>query len=204
MRDDDTFDEVYISSSSIPPTMPIPLSSRSQGLNQSSTSGGELPPCLVRSLSGPPTTAGFSLRPKSPSSKAALGNLFLSSCPGKKGTSCFSQSLLDLTQFFSVRLDGPVNGRSSVCRDLKQDLQRMKFLGVRCIVWLVARSNYLTHMGAWFINSTFHAVQLFRRRGASIPRLPLGRVLARSGSTGPRRTPVSHVRPMDRRERSTC
>ncbi|KAK7467414.1 hypothetical protein VKT23_004468 [Stygiomarasmius scandens] len=46
-----------------------------------------------------------------------LGNIFLSSCPGKK-----------------VRLHGPVRGRSGVCRDLDADLRRMKELGVGCIV----------------------------------------------------------------------
>ncbi|KAH9945641.1 phosphatases II [Amylocystis lapponica] len=46
-----------------------------------------------------------------------LGNLYLSSCPGKK-----------------VRLDGPVKGRGGICRDLRQDLRRMKNLGVACIV----------------------------------------------------------------------
>ncbi|KAI0000561.1 protein-tyrosine phosphatase-like protein [Russula vinacea] len=47
----------------------------------------------------------------------ALGNLYLSSCPGKK-----------------VRLTGPVRGRGAICRDLKQDLRRIKALGVGCIV----------------------------------------------------------------------
>jgi protein-tyrosine phosphatase len=47
----------------------------------------------------------------------ALGNLYLSSCPGKK-----------------VRLTGPVRGRGAICRDLKQDLRRVKALGVGCIV----------------------------------------------------------------------
>ncbi|KAG6857273.1 hypothetical protein H0H87_007106 [Tephrocybe sp. NHM501043] len=46
-----------------------------------------------------------------------IGNLFLSSCPGKK-----------------VRLEGPVKGRSAVCRDLNLDLRRMKELGVGCII----------------------------------------------------------------------
>ncbi|KAL0580350.1 hypothetical protein V5O48_001687 [Marasmius crinis-equi] len=55
------------------------------------------------------------LPPSSPS--PALGNLLLSSCPGKK-----------------VRLDGPVRGRSAVCRDLESDLRRMKETGVGCIV----------------------------------------------------------------------
>ncbi|KAJ7647482.1 hypothetical protein FB45DRAFT_200177 [Roridomyces roridus] len=47
----------------------------------------------------------------------AIGNLFMSSCPGKK-----------------VRLQGPVKGRSGVCRDLHADLRRMKDLGVGCVV----------------------------------------------------------------------
>ncbi|KAK2467790.1 hypothetical protein APHAL10511_000085 [Amanita phalloides] len=46
-----------------------------------------------------------------------LGNLFLSSCPGKK-----------------VRLDGPTGGRSGVCRDIVIDMQRIKDLGVGCII----------------------------------------------------------------------
>ncbi|KAJ6497896.1 protein-tyrosine phosphatase-like protein [Mycena sanguinolenta] len=46
-----------------------------------------------------------------------IGNIFLSSCPGKK-----------------VRLQGPVKGRSGVCRDLHADIRRMKDLGVGCII----------------------------------------------------------------------
>ena len=46
-----------------------------------------------------------------------LGNLLLSSCPGKK-----------------VRLDEPAQGRSPICRDLKIDLDRIKQMGVRAIV----------------------------------------------------------------------
>ncbi|KAF9456078.1 hypothetical protein BDZ94DRAFT_1276568 [Collybia nuda] len=53
----------------------------------------------------------------SPQAPFTLGNLFLSSCPGKK-----------------VRLQGPVKGRSGVCRDLDMDIKRMKELGVRCII----------------------------------------------------------------------
>ncbi|KAI0717226.1 protein-tyrosine phosphatase-like protein [Cerioporus squamosus] len=46
-----------------------------------------------------------------------LGNLYMSSCPGKK-----------------VRLDGPIRGRSTVCRDLRSDLSRIKDFGVACII----------------------------------------------------------------------
>ncbi|KAH6914119.1 protein-tyrosine phosphatase-like protein [Coprinopsis sp. MPI-PUGE-AT-0042] len=51
-------------------------------------------------------------------SSLSLGNMFMSSCPGKK-----------------VRLhESARNGRSAVCRDLRTDLYRMKDLGVRCII----------------------------------------------------------------------
>lgn len=47
-----------------------------------------------------------------------VGNFLLSSCPGKK-----------------VRLTGPVKGRGAICRDLKVDLERIRGLGVGCVVW---------------------------------------------------------------------
>jgi len=47
-----------------------------------------------------------------------LGNILLSSCPGKK-----------------VRLNGATKaGRSAICRDLEADLARIKSLGVGCII----------------------------------------------------------------------
>lgn len=48
----------------------------------------------------------------------ALGNLLLSSCPGKR-----------------LRMEGPVKGRGPVCRDLATDLRRIKNEGVGCLVW---------------------------------------------------------------------
>ncbi|KAG1807198.1 hypothetical protein EV424DRAFT_1427981, partial [Suillus variegatus] len=56
-----------------------------------------------------------------------LGNLMLSSCPGKK-----------------VCLAGPVRGRSAVCRDLDTDLWRISQVRARCIVWLVDILNTTT------------------------------------------------------------
>jgi hypothetical protein len=50
-----------------------------------------------------------------------LGNLLLSSCPGKR-----------------LRMDGPVKGRGPVCRDLRTDLERIKGEGVGCLVWYVS------------------------------------------------------------------
>lgn len=46
------------------------------------------------------------------------GNLGLSSCPGKK-----------------VRLDGPVNGRAKIVRDLDLDFDRLQKLGFTRVVW---------------------------------------------------------------------
>jgi hypothetical protein len=47
-----------------------------------------------------------------------LGNLLLSSCPGKR-----------------LRMEGPVKGRPPVCRDLETDLRRIKSEVVGCLVW---------------------------------------------------------------------
>ncbi|KAF8813626.1 phosphatases II [Phlegmacium glaucopus] len=58
----------------------------------------------------------------------AIGNLFLSSCPGKK-----------------VRLDGPIKGRLGVRRDLETDMRRIKDMGTGCIIWCD-----LIHALAWF------------------------------------------------------
>ncbi|KAI8594340.1 hypothetical protein EDD21DRAFT_94179 [Dissophora ornata] len=46
------------------------------------------------------------------------GNLGLSSCPGKK-----------------VRLDGPVNGRAKIVRDLDMDFDRLQKLGFTRVIW---------------------------------------------------------------------
>ncbi|PPQ64992.1 hypothetical protein CVT26_015701, partial [Gymnopilus dilepis] len=76
-------------------------------------------PSTPRKLSG---TAEVEEAPRfrlSPDTQAPIliGNLLMSSCPGKK-----------------VRLSGPVRGRSSVCRDLDTDMRKMKSLQVGCIV----------------------------------------------------------------------
>ncbi|KZT68309.1 phosphatases II [Daedalea quercina L-15889] len=63
------------------------------------------------SPSGPPPLPPFIPEPPS------LGNMYLSSCPGKK-----------------VRLSGPVKGKCGVCRDLRMDFRRIKDYGVVCIV----------------------------------------------------------------------
>ncbi|TBU22851.1 phosphatases II [Dichomitus squalens] len=61
-----------------------------------------------------------------------LGNLYMSSCPGKK-----------------VRLDGPVRGRNTVCRDLRSDLSRIKNVGAACIVCCLDDAELQTLGVAW-------------------------------------------------------
>lgn len=68
----------------------------------------------------------------STSGVSKVGNLLLSSCPGKR-----------------LRMDGPVKGRGPVCRDLATDLRRIKNEGVGCLVWYVikhrSKESGLTH-----------------------------------------------------------
>lgn len=66
-----------------------------------------------------------------------IGNLYLSSCPGKKGSFFSFPNYIIHAIIHVVRLDGPVNGRSGVCRDLNVDIARMRHLGVSCIIWQV-------------------------------------------------------------------
>ncbi|KJA27765.1 hypothetical protein HYPSUDRAFT_197926 [Hypholoma sublateritium FD-334 SS-4] len=80
-----------------------------------------------------------------------IGNLFLSSCPGKK-----------------VRLDGPVKGRSGVRRDVETDMRRMKELGVGCIVCCLDDAE-LDFLGAPWAEYELAA----RRTGLDVLRLPI-------------------------------
>ncbi|KAM6502372.1 Protein-tyrosine phosphatase-like protein [Amanita muscaria] len=85
-----------------------------------------------------------------------LGNLFLSSCPGKK-----------------VRLDGPSNGRSAVCRDIDSDLKRIKEFGIGCIICCLDDEE-LTFLGIpW---STYE--NSARDMGLDISRMPTPEGLA--------------------------
>jgi len=86
----------------------------------------------------------------------ALGNLYLSSCPGKK-----------------VRLTGPVRGRGAICRDLKQDLRRIKALGVGCIVCCLDDEE-LELLGASWPDYS----QAARELGLDILRIPIPEGLA--------------------------
>ncbi|ADV24136.1 hypothetical protein I305_02360 [Cryptococcus gattii E566] len=76
------------------------------------------PSCSMRSQSQSAQTQPAS-NPYQRPRVSALGNLLLSSCPGKR-----------------LRMEGPSKGRGPVCRDISTDLKRIKGEGVGCLVWL--------------------------------------------------------------------
>ncbi|KAF8580005.1 hypothetical protein K439DRAFT_1654413 [Ramaria rubella] len=86
-----------------------------------------------------------------PPLRPALGNILLSSCPGKK-----------------VRLTGPVKGRSAICRDLTHDLRRVKALGIGCIICCLD-DDELEFLGA----SWSQYSQIARGVGLDILRIPM-------------------------------
>ncbi|OWZ76425.1 hypothetical protein C365_04571 [Cryptococcus neoformans Bt85] len=74
------------------------------------------PSCSMRNQSQSAQTQPLSNSYQAPR-VPALGNLLLSSCPGKR-----------------LRMEGPSKGRGPVCRDLATDLKRIKGEGVGCLV----------------------------------------------------------------------
>ncbi|SPO31209.1 uncharacterized protein UTRI_05991_B [Ustilago trichophora] len=81
----------------------------------------------------------------------SIGNLLLSSCPGKK-----------------VRLSGPVRGRGAICRDLGLDLSRIFSIGVRAVVCCL-NDEELSYLGAPWSEYEREADRL----GLDIYRLPM-------------------------------
>lgn len=75
------------------------------------------PSCSMRNQSQSAQTQPLS-NPYQGPRVPALGNLLLSSCPGKR-----------------LRMEGPSKGRGPVCRDISTDLKRIKGEGVGCLVW---------------------------------------------------------------------
>ncbi|KAJ8696503.1 hypothetical protein PTI98_006371 [Pleurotus ostreatus] len=104
----------------------------------------------------PSLTRTSSLGDESVSSPFLLGNMYMSSCPGKK-----------------VRLHGPLRGRSGICRDLDADLQRIRALGVKCIVCCLDDSE-LEYLGAPWPEYRAAAMLL----GIDILRIPIPEGLA--------------------------
>lgn len=80
-----------------------------------------------------------------------IGNLLLSSCPGKK-----------------VRLNGPVRGRGAICRDLGLDLTRIRSIGVGAVVCCL-NDEELSYLGAPWDEYERQADRL----GLDIYRLPM-------------------------------
>ncbi|TDL25978.1 phosphatases II [Rickenella mellea] len=91
-----------------------------------------------------------------PTVRMRVGNLYLSSCPGKK-----------------VRLTGPVKGRGAICRDLSSDMSRMKDLGVGCIICCLDDEE-LDFLGA----SWSEYVNVAHELGLDVLRLPTPEGLA--------------------------
>ena len=119
---------------------------------QSSSPPVDLHPSLAQSdsVTSPRSASVDSVSSIPPSLSIPFGNLFLSSCPGKKGlfplaiSSTLYRVLYLSTSLSLVRLDGPVKGRTGVCRDLDMDLKRMRELGVGCVIWSVLKSLVLS------------------------------------------------------------
>ncbi|KAF4567691.1 hypothetical protein EYR36_011315 [Pleurotus pulmonarius] len=83
----------------------------------------------------PALTRSSSLGDDSVPSPFLLGNMYMSSCPGKKGTK--PVSLRNIISLILLLISSPPwtsSGRSGICRDLDADLQRIRALGVKCIV----------------------------------------------------------------------
>ncbi|CAE6438384.1 unnamed protein product [Rhizoctonia solani] len=104
----------------------------------------------------PPPPPSLSPPPLSPNvglNRPILGNLYLSSCPGKK-----------------VRLHGPTNikGRGAICRDLKADLERIKQAGVFLVICCLD-DDELEFLGAPWNEYRKYA----REVGLDVLRLPM-------------------------------
>ncbi|KAJ1304708.1 hypothetical protein OPQ81_005847 [Rhizoctonia solani] len=105
------------------------------------------------SIAPPPAP---NLKPPSPKVnqiRPVLGNLYLSSCPGKK-----------------VRLHGPthVKGRGAICRDLKADLERVKQAGVFLVICCLDDDELE------FLGAPWNEYQKYAREvGLDVLRLPM-------------------------------
>ncbi|KAL5528487.1 hypothetical protein ACEPAF_7623 [Sanghuangporus sanghuang] len=114
-----------------------------------------LPPSLPSGLPNTlPQVASASIdetQMQNPVGVQHLGNLYLSSCPGKK-----------------VRLTGPVKGRGAICRDLRSDLSRMKEIGTACVICCLDDEE-LDYLGA----SWNEYVGIANELGLDVLRIPM-------------------------------
>lgn len=101
--------------------VPALLLSQAHGQAEGPAGQGTVVPSPVGSSFWGGTSNSVSSKKGFKGEKPKLGNLLLSSCPGKR-----------------LRMGGPVKGRGPVCRDLKTDLGRIKAEGVGCLVWYVS------------------------------------------------------------------
>ncbi|KAF7315315.1 TYR-PHOSPHATASE-2 domain-containing protein [Mycena indigotica] len=173
-----------LDSNNLPPPPPPPpppqmlvtrLSSSSSSLcdalHAALTTSVDSPICTNAALS---VTLTMPLDTKtSPSVPDAIGNLFLSSCPGKKGSVMVFPSFGCLSSLCLVRLHGPVKGRSGVCRDLNADLGRIKQLGVAAVICC------LDHAELEFLGAPWHLYEPAAKAvGISILHIPIPEGLA--------------------------
>ncbi|KAG8906940.1 hypothetical protein FRB99_005714 [Tulasnella sp. 403] len=143
------------------PSLPYPLTAGGAHVPTQNTVG-PTPTSIPPSFPFPPQTL-----PPAPSTLPAahayplpsgpqIGNMLLSSCPGKK-----------------VRLTGPVKGRGAICRSLPQDLARIRSLNVGLVINCLDDSE-LEFLGApWKEYS-----ELARRLGLDVLRIPTPEGLA--------------------------
>ncbi|KAG8715629.1 hypothetical protein FRC11_002181 [Ceratobasidium sp. 423] len=109
------------------------------------------PPPIV-----PPLPPNLNPPPPSPNAninRPVLGNLYLSSCPGKK-----------------VRLHEPtgIKGRGAICRDLKADLERVKQAGVFLVICCLDDDELE------FLGAPWNEYQMYARDvGLDVLRLPM-------------------------------
>ncbi|KAH7339744.1 hypothetical protein B0J17DRAFT_373194 [Rhizoctonia solani] len=130
---DNSHPKIHLPAPIVLPTLPLP------------------PPSVI-----PPPPPNLNPPPPSPSvvhNRPILGNLYLSSCPGKK-----------------VRLHGAthIKGRGAICRDLRADLERIKQTGVFLVVCCLDDEELE------FLGSPWHEYQRYAREiGLDVLRLPM-------------------------------
>ncbi|KAI9634224.1 uncharacterized protein MKK02DRAFT_17453, partial [Dioszegia hungarica] len=131
--------------------VPALLLSQAHGQAEGPAGQGTVVPSPVGSSFWGGTSNSVSSKKGFKGEKPKLGNLLLSSCPGKR-----------------LRMGGPVKGRGPVCRDLKTDLGRIKAEGVGCLVCCLDDAELLLLGTPW---ETYRDVA--NELGLDVVRLPM-------------------------------